>query len=77
MVRYFQSDEDYIHTNYATEIISDDCCKQKTLKVYLSKNKERDLLNHSLTPSQTFDFQIMLNYPVLTVKQENETYGNT
>lgn len=36
------------------------------------KQKERYLLNHSLTPSETFDFQIMLNYPVLTVKQRNE-----
>lgn len=39
------------------------------LKLYLSKRKDRYLLNHSLTSSQTFDFQVMLNYPVLTVKQ--------
>lgn len=50
--------------------------QQKTLKFYVSKRKDRYLLNHSLTSSQTFDFQIMLNYPVLTVKQGNEKYGS-
>lgn len=58
-----------IFTQTTQQIISDDFFKQNALKFYLSKRKDRYLLDHSLTPSQTFDFQIMLNYPVLTVKQ--------
>lgn len=40
----------------------------------MSRQEENQyLLDHSLTPSQTFDFQIMLNRSVLTATQRNKS----
>lgn len=41
-------------------------------KTMFRQEEKQYLLDHSLTPSQTFDFQIMLNRSVLTVNQRNK-----